>query len=80
MNINFDIDIDINKWAEAIGYKIVGDKIIKGYNLSDFKEAIKEYIEAQIDSGCNPNTIEQNFFENDKGEFKLDFEYEYKSL
>jgi len=25
MNINFNMDIDLNAWAEAIGYRIFGD-------------------------------------------------------
>ena len=74
MNINFDMDINLQDWAEAIGYKIAGDKLVKEYKLTDFKEAVQEYIEAQLDAGLNSNAIEENFFVNDVDEFKTDFE------
>ena len=28
MKINFDMDINVNNWAEAIGYTVVGDKVV----------------------------------------------------
>ena len=78
MKVNFDFNIDIHRWAEACGYKIKEDKIVKEYDLSDFEEAVKEYIESELEFGRNQNTIEENFMVNDVKEFIEDFEYAYK--
>ena len=78
MEVNFNINIDINNWAKACGYKVKGDKIVKEYNLSDFEKAVKEYIESELEFGRNQNTIEENFMINDVREFIEDFEYEHK--
>jgi hypothetical protein len=80
MDVNFNIDINLQDWAKAIGYKIVGDKLVKEYKLTDFEEAVKQYIEAMLDAGWNSNVIEENFFVNDTDEFKSDFEYEYETI
>ena len=78
MKIEFDFDVNLEAWAKALGYKIEGDKLVKTMKLSDFKEAVKEYIRAQLEAGMNSNVIVENFFANDVDEFKSDFEYEYK--
>ena len=78
MEINFNMNIDIDNWAKACGYKVKGDKIVKEYNLSDFEKAVKEYIESELEFGRNQNTIEENFMINDVREFIEDFEYEHK--
>ena len=78
MKINFNMNIDIDNWAKACGYKVKGDKIVKEYNLSDFETAVKEYIESELEFGRNQNTIEENFMINDVREFIEDFEYEHK--
>ena len=78
MNVKFNINIDLEVWAKAIGYKIVGDKLVKEFKLSDFKEAVQDYIEAMLEAGWNPNAIEENFLVNDKDEFRQDFEYDYE--
>lgn len=78
MKINFNMNINIDNWAKACGYKVKGDKIVKEYNLSDFKKAVKEYIESELEFGRNQNTIEENFMINDVREFIEDFEYEHK--
>lgn len=80
MNINFNMDINLEAWAKAIGYKIVGNKLVKEYRLADFKSAVEQYIDAMLDAGWNSNVIEENFFENDTDEFKADFEYEYDMI
>lgn len=78
MKVTFDMDINIQRCVEACGFKIKGDKIIKEYNLSDFKEALGEYIQDELDAGRNSNSIEDNFVVNDAREFMVEFEYEYK--
>lgn len=74
MQIMFDMDINLSDWAKAIGYKIVGDKLVKEYRLEDFKEAVSSHIQAMLESGYSVNAIQERFFENDKYEFKIDFE------
>lgn len=69
-------NIDIKDFVKACGFEIEGDKIVKKYNLSDFKEALTEYIQAELDSGKNSNTILENFIINDAREFIQEFEYE----
>lgn len=69
-------NIDIKDFVKACGFEIEGDKIVKKYNLSDFKEALTEYIQAELDAGRNSNTILENFIINDAREFIQDFEYE----
>lgn len=71
-------NVNVKAFVEACGYEIEGDKIVKKYNLSDFEEALTEYIQAELDAGRNSNTIEENFIINDAREFIQDFEYEYK--
>ena len=85
MNINFNMDINLQGWAEAIGYKIVGDQLVgedldKKYRLEDFKAAVAMYIEEMLEAGYNSSTIEENFFVNDCSDFKTDFECEYATM
>lgn len=80
MKINFDMDIDLQRWAEAIGYKIVGDKVVTAYRLADFEEAVRDYVEAELDTGANSNLIEENFFENYADMFKREFELGYDPI
>jgi len=79
MDITFNIDVNLNEWAKAIGYNIVGDKLVrddssKKYKLADFKEEVRGYISAMLDAGWNLNAIQENFFANDTEEFKVEFE------
>lgn len=67
MKINFDMDINVNDWAEAIGYTVVGDKVVSKnvFTLSDFEECISEYISESIECGVNSGVIVERFFAND---------------
>ena len=67
MKINFDMDINVNDWAEAIGYTVVGDKVVSKnvFALSDFEECISEYISESIECGVNSGVIVERFFAND---------------
>jgi len=67
MEIKFNMDIDYNAWANAIGYQIVGDKLVSKnvFRLDDFKQAISDYISEAIDSGTNSGAVEGIFFAND---------------
>lgn len=67
MKINFDMDINVNDWAEAIGYTVVGDKVVSKnvFALSDFEECISEYISESIECGVNSGAVVERFFAND---------------
>ena len=67
MKINFDMDIDLSAWAEAIGYTVVGDKVVSKnvFKLSDFEECVSDYISESIEGGVNSNAVEERFFAND---------------
>ena len=67
MKINFDMDINVNDWAEAIGYTVVGDKVVSKnvFALSDFEECISDYISESIECGVNSGVIVERFFAND---------------
>ena len=67
MKINFDMEINLSAWAEAIGYTVVGDKVVSKnvFNLSDFEKCISDYISESIEGGVNSNAIEERFFAND---------------
>ena len=67
MKINFDMDINVSDWAEAIGYTVVGDKVVSKnvFALSDFEECISEYISESIECGVNSGVIVERFFAND---------------
>lgn len=67
MKINFDMDINVNSWAEAIGYSVVGDKVVSKnvFTLSDFEECISAYISETIEGGTNSNIVVERFFNND---------------
>lgn len=67
MKINFDMDINVNAWAEAIGYTVVGDKVVSKnvFALSDFEECISEYISESIECGVNSSAVVDRFFAND---------------
>lgn len=67
MKINFDMDINVSEWAEAIGYTVVGDKVVSKnvFALSDFEECISEYISESIECGVNSGVIVERFFAND---------------
>lgn len=69
-------NVDIKDFVKACGFEIEGDKIVKKYNLDDFKKALTEYIQAELDAGRNSNTILENFIINDAREFIQEFEYE----
>ena len=67
MKINFDMDINVSDWAEAIGYTVVGDKVVSKnvFALSDFEECISEYISESIECGVNSGAVVERFFAND---------------
>ena len=67
MKINFDMDINVSDWAEAIGYTVVGDKVVSKnvFSLSDFEECISDYISESIECGVNSGVIVERFFAND---------------
>ena len=67
MKINFDMDINVNDWAEAIGYTVVGDKVVSKnvFALSDFEECISDYISESIECGVNSGAVVDRFFAND---------------
>ena len=67
MKIKFDMDINVNDWAEAIGYTVVGDKVVSKnvFALSDFEECISDYISESIECGVNSGVIVERFFAND---------------
>ena len=67
MKINYDIDINVNDWAEAIGYTVVGDKVVSKnvFSLSDFEKCILDYISESIECGVNSGVIVERFFAND---------------
>ena len=67
MKINFDMDINVSDWAEAIGYAVVGDKVVSKnvFSLSDFEECISDYISESIECGVNSGVIVERFFAND---------------
>ena len=67
MKINFDMDINVNDQAEAIGYTVVGDKVVSKnvFALSDFEECISDYISESIECGVNSGVIVERFFAND---------------
>ena len=67
MKINFDMDINVSDWAEAIGYTVVGDKVISKnvFTLSDFEKCVSDYISETIEGGTNSNLVVENFFHND---------------
>ena len=67
MKINFDMDINVNDWAETIGYTVVGDKVVSKnvFALSDFEECISDYISESIECGVNSGVIGERFFAND---------------
>lgn len=67
MKINFDMDINVNDWAEAIGYTVVGDKVVSKnvFALSNFEECISDYISESIECGVNSGVIVERFFAND---------------
>ena len=67
MKINFDMDINVNDWAEAIGYTVVGDKVVSKnvFSLSDFEKCISDYISESIECGVNSGVIVERFFAND---------------
>ena len=67
MKINFDMDINVNAWAEAIGYTVVGDKVVSKnvFALSDFEECISDYISESIECGVNSGAVVDRFFAND---------------
>ena len=67
MKINFDMDINVSDWAEAIGYTVVGDKVVSKnvFALSDFEECISDYISESIECGVNSGVIVERFFAND---------------
>lgn len=85
MDINFDIDINLNEWANAAGYKIdryavINRKTNKRFSLPNFVEYVKEYIEAMVDFDINIDRIEENFFVNDAEAFYKDFESGYEEI
>ena len=67
MKINFDMDINVSNWAEAIGYTVVGNKVVSKnvFALSDFEECISDYISESIECGVNSGVIVERFFAND---------------
>ena len=67
MKINFDMDINVSEWAEAIGYTVVGDKVVSKnvFALSDFEECISDYISESIECGVNSGAVVDRFFAND---------------
>lgn len=67
MNINFNMEIDLNAWAEAIGYTVVGDKVVSKnvFALSDFEACISDYISEVIECGTNSGVVVERFFAND---------------
>ena len=67
MKINFDMDINVDDWAEAIGYTVVGDKVVSKnvFALSDFEECISDYISESIECGVNSGAVVDRFFAND---------------
>ena len=67
MKINFDMDINVSDWAEAIGYTVVGDKVVSKnvFLLSDFEECISDYISEAIECGTNSGVVVERFFAND---------------
>ncbi len=66
MKINFDMDINVSDWAEAIGYTVVGDKVVSKnvFALSNFEECISDYISESIECGVNSGVIVERFFAN----------------
>ena len=73
MKINFDMDINVSDWAEAIGYTVVGDKVISKnvFTLSDFEKCVSDYISETIEGGTNSNLVVENFFHNDDEQYCL---------
>lgn len=67
MNINFNMDIDLNAWAEAIGYRIFGDMVIpkKAFTRKDFEQSVAKYISESLEAGTNSGAIQDIFFNND---------------
>ena len=67
MKINFDMDINVSDWAEAIGYMVVGDRVVSKnvFALSDFEECISDYISESIECGVNSGVVVERFFAND---------------
>ena len=67
MKITFDMDVNLNTWAEAIGYKIVGDRVVakKSYCLEDFEKVVADFISESLEFGINQNAIEEIICAND---------------
>lgn len=67
MNIKFNMDINVEAWAQALGFRIVGDKLIPSivYEKKDFEECIADYISESLEAGTNSGAIEEIFFAND---------------
>ena len=67
MKINFNMDIRIEAWAKALGYAVVGDKLIHStvIELKDFEECVSDYISESLESGTNSAALEEIFFAND---------------
>ena len=45
--VSLDLDINIARWADVLGFQIVEDKVVSDnctYTLENFEECIKEYI------------------------------------
>lgn len=67
MEIRFDMDVNLLAWAEAIGYRIVGEYVIpeKIFSLSDFTKCVSDYISESITAGTNSCAVEEKFMVND---------------
>ena len=67
MKINFNMDIRIEAWAKALGYTVVGNKLIHStvFELKDFEECVSDYISESLESGTNSAALEEIFFAND---------------
>ena len=49
--VTLDLDINIARWADVLGFQIVGDKVVSdtcAYTLEDFEECIREYIRTSL--------------------------------
>ena len=60
ITIRVEHEVNINAYAEAIGYKIIGDKLVgkKTYELAAFKEVVEDFISETLEIGGELDKIE----------------------
>ena len=77
------MDIDLNAWAKAIGYRIIGDKVIPQgvYDKQTFAECVAAYISETLGMGVSSGAVAERFFANaDERQALLDMLEESKEF